>query len=220
MPSPPKTTDALIVAAAKKLLESRGRNGFSMKDVADSVGVRAPSLYSRFADRAQILAQVEIAYWRELEAALARAAGGPAAFATLLAQARAYRAFAKAHPEGYALMFDAQAPRTEEGTRARASALAPTLAGFAELVGGARDGDGRALLAARVLTPFLHGFVSMELVGAFRLGGGLDEAFDHGVTTILTGLAREHRAEERSPRQRPRARPRGRTSVTGRRRRS
>jgi len=218
MPSPAKTTDALIVAAAKKLLESRGRHGFSMKDVAESVGVRAPSLYSRFADRAQILAQVEIAYWRELEAALARASGGSGAFATLLAQARTYRAFAKAHPEAYALMFDPQAPRTEEGTRARASALAPTLAGFAELIGGARAGDGRALLAARVLTPFLHGFVSMELVGAFRLGGGLDEAFDHGVATILTGLARDSHAGKQRARQPPRGRPKSATSSTGRRR--
>ena len=101
----------------------------------------------------------------------------------LTAQARAYRAFAKAHPQGYALIYDAEAENTEEGRRARAAALAPSMPSFVALVG-----EGDALAAARVLTPFLHGFVSMELAGAFRLGGGLDEAFDHGVTAILAGL--------------------------------
>ena len=46
----------------------------------------------------------------------------------------------------------------------------------------------RALAAARVLTPFLHGFVSMELSQAFRLGGGIDEAFETGLEAILSGL--------------------------------
>jgi hypothetical protein len=40
-----------------------------------------------------------------------------------------------------------------------------------------------------VLVPFLHGFISMELANAFRLGGGLDAAFEKGVSTILRGLA-------------------------------
>lgn len=211
MPSPAKTTDEQIIAAAKKLVERRGRDGFSMKDVASAVGIRAPSLYGRFADRAQILARVEIEYWRQLGKDLARAASGGGPESVLLAQARAYRAFAKAHADGYALMFDAQAPRSEEGTRARAQALAPTLPAFAALLGqGGAPDDGRALLAARVLTPYLHGFVSMELVGAFRLGGGLDEAFEHGLTTLLAGL-RQTAAARGPARRRP-----ARTSSNGR----
>ncbi|HEY4013784.1 MAG TPA: TetR/AcrR family transcriptional regulator [Polyangiaceae bacterium] len=197
MPSPPKTTDAEIVAAARKLVERRGRHGFSMKDVADAVGVRAPSLYGRFADRASLLAAVEIELWRGLGRALARApvTGDPTQ--TLAAQARAYRAFAKGHPQGYALIFDAEAERTEEGARARAAALAPTVPSFVALVG-----EKAALGAARVLTPFLHGFVSMELAGAFRLGGGLDDAFERGVTTILAGLQSAPKARKRPPRRR------------------
>jgi hypothetical protein len=35
----------------------------------------------------------------------------------------------------------------------------------------------------------VHGFVSMELANAFRLGDGLDAAFEKGVTTILRGLS-------------------------------
>ena len=187
MPAPPKTTDAEIVAAALKLLESRGHDGFSMGDVAAAVGVRAPSLYGRFADRASLLASVELEVLRALEQAIARAPRARDPIKTLTSQARAFRAFAKARPQSYALIFDAAAERTEEGVRARAAALAPTMPAFTALVG-----EHEALAAARVLTPFLHGFVSMELAGAFRLGGGLDDAFENGVATILAGLTRTH----------------------------
>lgn len=187
MPAPPKTTDAEIIAAARKLVETRGRNGFSMNDVAKAVGVRAPSLYGRFADRAALLSAVEVETWRAMERAIAQAPRSPDSIKTLTAQSRAYRAFAKGHPESYALIYDANAERTEEGTRARAAALAPTIPAFTALV-GERD----ALAAARTLVPFLHGFVSMELSGAFRLGGDIDEAFERGVATILVGLAGSH----------------------------
>ena len=185
MPAPAKTSDAQIVAAARRLLESRGREGFSLNEVAAAVGIRAPSLYRRFVDRAAILEAVELSLWRDMAQALAEAIVPRRALGTLRSQARAYRSFAKTYPNGYSLMFDVRSRHTEEGTRVRTDALAPAIPAFIALVG-----KEKALLAARVLTPFLHGFVSMEIGEAFRLGGGLDAAFDHGVATILQGLAR------------------------------
>jgi AcrR family transcriptional regulator len=193
MPSPPKTSSAEIVAAARKLVEQRGRDGFTMNDVARAVGVRTPSLYGRFADRATLLAAVELELWHELERALAAAPRSSSPVRTLTAQARAYRSFARAHPRAYALMYETEAERSKEGVRARAAALAPTLPSLVALVG-----EAQALAAARVLTPFLHGFVSMENNGAFRLGGGLEEAFENGVVTILKGLQRTRRASRHS----------------------
>jgi AcrR family transcriptional regulator len=193
MPAPPKTSDAEIVGAARQLLEQRGRDGFSMNDVASAVGVRAPSLYGRFADRAALLGSVEQELWRDLGRALAGCEVPRSPVRTLTAQAHAYRAFAKANPKGYSLLFDCGSGRSDEDTRARAAALAPSMPAFAALVG-----EERALSAARVLTPFLHGFVSMEIAGAFRLAGGLDAAFEHGVATILRGLARPQRPRRAS----------------------
>ena len=50
-------------------------------------------------------------------------------------------------------------------------------------------GPDDALSAARTFVAWAHGFVSMELAGAFRLGGGLDEAYAGGVATILDGIS-------------------------------
>ncbi len=163
-----------------------------MSEVAAAVGVRAPSLYARLADRAALLAAVEREMWAELERALRSAPRSSNPGRALVAQARAYRAFARSHPRGYALMLDPAAERSEEGRRARAAAAAPALPFFAMLVG-----EVDALAAARVLTPFLHGFVSMELAGAFRLGPGINEAFERGVAIILAGLRSSARRKRR-----------------------
>jgi len=56
MPAHPKTTDAQIVQAARRLVDSQGRDGFSMNEVAAAVAIRAPSLYGRFRDCAGLRA--------------------------------------------------------------------------------------------------------------------------------------------------------------------
>jgi Tetracyclin repressor-like, C-terminal domain len=45
-----------------------------------------------------------------------------------------------------------------------------------------------ALPAARATSAFCHGFVSMELAGAFRLDGDIDRAFAESVEAVLAGI--------------------------------
>jgi cysteine-rich repeat protein len=194
MPAPAKTTDAEIIGAARALLERYGPDGFSMNDVAAAVGIRAPSLYGRFADRAALLAAVEIEICRLLTRALSRLPKLRDPVASLTAHAHAVRAFAKRNPRGYTLVHSPEASPSEEGTRARAAALAPLMPAFVELVG-----EADALSAARVLIPFLHGYVSMELANALRMGGSIDDDFESGVATILAGLSQPR---ARAPRRR------------------
>lgn len=194
MPARAKTNEVGIVYAARVLLEARGRDGFSMNDVASAVGVRAPSLYGRFADRSSLIDAIELELMGEFRLALLDAAT-PEATTSLTAQAHAYRAFARKHPEGYALLFRHDSGHSEAGQKARASGVAAFLPALAALVG-----EDDALAAARVLVPFLHGFVSMELAGAFRLGGGLDAAFANGVSTILNGMKKPVRKPRRTRR--------------------
>ena len=159
-----------------------------MSEIAEAVGIKAPSLFGRFKNRAELLDKVELALWgalaRELAGATKASEVAKKPVEALTAQARAYRAFAKANPNGYALMFDPRATQSQAGAEARAAALAPCAPAFVALVGA-----DNALAAARVVTPFLHGFVSMELTQAFRLGGDVDQAFEFGVASIIQGLA-------------------------------
>lgn len=186
VPARPKVSQSEIIAATLELLERKGRDGFAMSEVAAAVGVRAPSLYGHFTDRATLLDEVELSLWHDLGRILAGQVVTNQPVETLRAQARAYRRFAKQHPNGYALLFDVRSRVSERGVRARGEAMASTLAALTTFVG-----ESRALLAARVLAPYLHGFVSMENARAFRMGRGLDTAFEHGVETLLRGLITE-----------------------------
>jgi hypothetical protein len=40
-----------------------------------------------------------------------------------------------------------------------------------------------------MVVAWAHGFVSMELAGAFRLGGDVDDAFAFGVDRLASALA-------------------------------
>lgn len=95
MPARPKTTDAQIILAALHLVERSGRDGFSMNDIAHAVGVRAPSLYSHFKDRASLLGAVELHVCAELAGLLGALIVSNDPEVTLMAQAQAVRQFAK-----------------------------------------------------------------------------------------------------------------------------
>ena len=180
-PAPARTTDAAIAAAARALLERDGPAGVTMQAVGAAVGVRAPSLYKRIADRAALLRAIETEALADLAARLQMLAGPPARLAARR-MAEAYRAFARESPKTYAMLF---APEgwDEAGDAARARAVAPVLAVTAALAGQAD-----ALAAARLLTAFLHGWVSMELAGAFRLGGDVEAAFAYALEATIDGI--------------------------------
>jgi AcrR family transcriptional regulator len=194
MPTPERTSLEAIVAAGRDLLESEGLDGLTMQSVAQRVGVRAPSLYKRVRNRDELVALIADATLRELGARIQRAADEPAGEpsgatgadprAALHRLARAARDFAHERPAGFRLIF---APGAELRLDADALAIAsaPALRVAAEFVGA-----DEALDAARTLTAWMNGFVSMELAGAFRLDGDIDQAFDYGVERLADAFER------------------------------
>ena len=173
MPTPERTSLAEIVAAGSELLESEGLPRVTMQAVAQRVGVRAPSLYKRVRDRSALIDLVADAAVEELVRRLAATDG------TLPAMARAYRAFAQQRPEGFRLLLSAAG---DPSAPQRVSA--PLLRAAEELVG-----PEQALDAARLVTAWATGFISMELAGAFRLEGDLEKAFDYGLERLMVALS-------------------------------
>ena len=183
MAAHPKTSDADIIAAALAVIEENGVEQLSMLAVATAVGVRGPSLYKRFADRAALLKSVETHLFHELALDLARAASGHGEDDALREMAFAYRAFAKRHKGAYALMFSSETAG-EDAIAIRFEAARPVLDVLQRML----PDPASSLRAARALTAFCHGFVSMDIAGAFRLGGDIDEAFQEGVDLFLAGM--------------------------------
>lgn len=182
-PAPARTSRAAIVAAARDLLEEGGLDAITMQAVADRVGVKAPSLYKRFPGRPALIGAVAEDVAAELDAVVAPALriADPGEAVRLVAER--YRAFAHRSPAAYQLLFSRLLPEAAPTADAIATSAAGLLA-IAERLAG----HDRALEAARLLTAFAHGFASMELAGAFRLGGDVDAAYRYAIDAIVSGI--------------------------------
>ena len=183
-PALARTSDEAIVAAARSLLEEGGLDAVTMQAVADRVGVRAPSLYKHVAGRTALIGAIAADVLADLDATLRPAIEATDPAEAVRIAARNYRAFARRSPGAYQLLFSRLLPQARPSPEANAAGAAGVLL-IAERLVGAED----ALEAARLFTAFVHGFASMELAGAFRLGGDVDAAFEYALEAILHGLA-------------------------------
>ncbi|AMM19048.1 hypothetical protein AX769_01465 [Frondihabitans sp. PAMC 28766] len=183
MPTPEKTSVEAIVLAARDLLELDGLAGLTMNAVAQRVGVRPPSLYKRVGGRDDLIRLVA-------EATLTDLARRLDATADPVELAAAVRTFGGERPAAFQLVMTPGAgvpvARPEYGEAASRAILdlAARLAG-----------PDHALEAARTLTAWVVGFVSMELSGGFTLGGSVDDAWLFGVTNLLDVLSTTDREE-------------------------
>jgi AcrR family transcriptional regulator len=181
LPTPAKTSPKHLVAIARGLVDSDGADALTVSAVAGLAGVKAPSLYKHFADRAALLRAVEIDILHELEAALRAGTAGTTPAQRLRSMAATYRRFALEQPLRYGMMYSRHAFDDPEIAAASYFSARPL---FEELEAAGLP-QPEILPLSRTLTAFLHGFVSMEIIKAFRLGGSIDEAFEDGLTTIL-----------------------------------
>jgi AcrR family transcriptional regulator len=159
-----------IAAEARRLLEAEGPDALTVRRLAAELGIRAPSLYKHFPDKAALETAVVALGFGEQAAAFEAAVAG--ASDPLAAIAAAYRAFARAHPHLYRLMTDRplRSDLLPPGLEARAAATVLRAAGD--------------LPRARALWGMAHGLVSLELNGRFPPDADLDAAWRAGIAAF------------------------------------
>jgi AcrR family transcriptional regulator len=184
MPAHAQTSTAAIVAAGRQLLEEHGMDALTMRHVADAVGVRTPSLYKRVRSRSDLFRLILDDVTDELATAADAVAGSGDPAVDLRALLAAYREFAHANPVAYTLMY---APQAVSGATARSERSSATLLRLVTELAGRRH----ALPAARTIVAWANGFIMMELAGAFRLGGDLEQAWDFGLDRVLHAVRSE-----------------------------
>jgi AcrR family transcriptional regulator len=183
-PAPARTSNDAIIRAARAILEADGLSALTMRRVAEEVGVKGPSLYKRVPDREALLRAVADGVIDDLSRTLALANTTDDPRADLEAVAHAYRDFARQNPNGYRLLFAELPSGASPDPRILGALGEPIVRAVARLTG-----EPAALHGARTFVAWAHGFVSMELAGAFRLGGDLDAAFAYGIAAILAGVS-------------------------------
>lgn len=192
-PARARTNHDEVVAAGLELLEAGGVDAVTMLAVGKRVGVKAPSLYKRFPSRNALLAAISSSTLDDLGRELEPYGLDPDPASGMRAIAHGLRRFAHAHPRAYELLFANVPAEARVSAEQNARTVAPLITLAERLVGTTH-----ALEAARLLTAFTHGFISMELAGAFRLGGDVDAAFRYGVDKLVGSLAKRSAPTGRS----------------------
>lgn len=182
MPTPARTSLQEIVQVSRSIIESGGLDSLTMQRVANAVGVKAPSLYKHVRSRDALIRCVVEGVARELTETLDEAATTGDPLIDLRSLAHALRAYAHANPVAYGLLF-ANLPADARADDALARTSSAVLRTTTAIVG--RE---TSLEAARMVVAWAHGFISMELAGAFRLGGDLDQAYAFGVERLGAAL--------------------------------
>lgn len=167
-----------LCEAATRLFDARGREGFTMRELASELGVSAMTPYRYFKDKEEILAAVRaraFTRWADkLEAAFASVDTAPEKSRAVY---EAYIAFAFGEPAAYKLMFDLSQPDENdypELVAANARAKATMTDYVRELVSaGVIEGDPN--LIGRVFWASLHGAVVLKLAGKL---GGVGDPYD------------------------------------------
>lgn len=163
-----------IADTARAVLDSEGPQALTMRRIAYLLGIKAPSLYRHVPDKTSLEALVAAAGFAEFGDTLAAAAAANGdGVGTLAAIARAYRAYAVAHPHLYRLM-NYQAPRRDllpAGLEALAARSLAQAVGYDQA-------------RARAMWAFAHGMVSLEIEGRFPPHADLDEAWRAGLAAF------------------------------------
>ncbi len=177
-----------VIAKAVELADkARDLDHLTLTALASSLDIRVPSLYNHVSSLEDLRQAMAEAAARELIDRLREAAAGKIGREALLWMAFAYRQFAKDHPGTYPLTIRAPDPDEEQMT-----ALAQELLQILLLVLGSMGISGEeAIEAVRGIRSILHGFVSLEAAGGFKMDLGREESFHRLVNAYLDGLLKE-----------------------------
>jgi AcrR family transcriptional regulator len=172
-----------VLETAVDLAEaSGGVDELTLTALAAELDVRVPSLYNHIDGLDGLREDLALLTGRRLLAEILQAAFGKTGAEALRAMAQAYRDFALRNPAIYPLTTVAPEPEQVELTALAQEWLQLLLLTVASL---GLMGD-EALHAIRAFRSMLHGFVSLESEGGFKMGLDRDESFDYLVSGFIS----------------------------------
>ena len=160
-----------LLKAAETVLERDGLQGLTLRAVAREAGVSHAAPTHHFGDLTGLVSELAAIGFRQFNAAMAAAdSSGPSMMEKAMARAKAYVAYARAHPGMYGLMFRTE--RLDMTRPALHEAAHASFAGLAGAIGASRHEQ----IAAKALSldqaaaiarawSLVHGFTMLLLDG-------------------------------------------------------
>jgi AcrR family transcriptional regulator len=178
-------TENLVVAEAERMADEVGLANVTMAALAQRLGVRQPSLYKHVTNLPALRRAIGLRTTTALTEELARAAVGRSGDEALLAMARAFREWVKAHPGRY--QAGQRAP--DRGDTAYEAAAAGVLELFGSVLSAFDLTGDDTIDAIRSLRAAMHGFVSLELLGGFAIPLDIDRSYERLITAVIDSFS-------------------------------
>lgn len=184
----------VLIEASKELIEENGIAAFSMRALAEKLGVKTASLYAHIESMDALFTEIGLSALNDQKAAQLAAIEGKHGDAAVFALAESYRAFAKAHAALYQLIMQMPMARDETLRAAAAMIAEPSM----QVLCGYSIAEVRRMHWQRVLRGVMHGFVSQEASGYFsHYPVNLEESYRLAIQCIIDGLHKEAAQNER-----------------------
>lgn len=169
-----------VIEVAIAIVETDGLGALSLGQVAKRLGVKTPSLYHHVAGIDGLRREVALHAAAMLHERLSLASVG---LGSVVGLADAQRAFAANHPGLYDSLLPAPTPSDDP-------VLAEVMFESVLVVRRVFEDQGleASTEAIRAFRSGVHGFVMLERLGGFGLGGDMDGSFSVMVKALITGL--------------------------------
>ncbi len=157
-------TRADIIQAAIEMIEAEGLHGFSLRELASRLHIKAASLYNHIKSSDEL--HTEIGYYAiaELKRAQLAAIAGKERSEAVEALADAYYRFGKERPELYKVILSLPMVKNDALHRAGFDIVEPIMTAMA----GYHLSREQMMHLQRVFRSIMHGFISQEEAGCFR----------------------------------------------------
>ncbi|MEM9954298.1 MAG: TetR/AcrR family transcriptional regulator [Chloroflexota bacterium] len=181
MPYPSQIDRDSIIRTARQMIEDEGVDKLSLRSLAESLGVKAPSLYRYVKNKTALLRAVNERTARDLAQHLYDASETSLETRErLIAIAHAFRQFVHDNSACYMLSVNTPQDDTRPDADERVQLILPIQRIFSEILP-----EEQTLPALRGVYAFLHGWVILEVMQQFERGGDLDAHFEIALRAYL-----------------------------------
>lgn len=181
---------AQVLEAARALSDTSGVDALSIKDLADKLGIRPPSVYAHFDGLPDLRRELALSSYRAISAQMNQAAVGLAGAEALLALGNAYLEFIRMSPGLYSAIVPAPDPADAELWTAGRAWLAPFERVLSTFGLHAED----SVHTLRGIRSIVHGFGMLEAQGSFRTAVDRDTSFRRVLQTFVEGIEHQRAA--------------------------
>ncbi len=171
----------IVLDSAVRLVEERGMSQLGIQSLACRLEVKPASLYNHISGVEELSHHLARHAMHQLEQAISDAAVGRAGRDAFRAMAKAYRGFAKDHPELYKAYIWSNALEGDDIHEAQGAIVRV----FLRVLRADAQPAEQDIHFTRGLRSALHGFVSLEEAGFFKNPAGVEDSFNEMIDGLL-----------------------------------